>query len=400
MKIKRWMWVTGAVLLLAAGGGAVAVQQMRAKAEEQKKQDEAKKKDTALSLAAVDLFRAAPATLSNTLPISGTVDAAKQAMVRSRHAGIATQISKRAGDTVRQGEVLARVDSEELRLRIGERESALRQTQAALTVAESARTQQRSLSDRGFISKAALDSAESNFISAKSAHENAQSQLSMARSALGETALTAPISGVIAKRSVEPGERVGNEMQVFQIIDPSSLEVVVAVPAERAAELKVGQKAKFQIDSASGGSLVEATLSRVIPSTGSSARTIETRFALPSNSSVPAGAFLSGKLEIAQTKAAVAIPRVAVRSDGSGSYVWAVQDGKTVRVRVKVVDLDSGGDQLSVESGIAAGADVLMLRGTEPREGQVVVMPGAKPAAPSTAGGASPAPSAAVPTKS
>jgi membrane fusion protein, multidrug efflux system len=380
MKIKRWMVVTAAALFLATGGGLYAMQKMKSSDEAKKKEGE-KKSEIPLSLAAVDIAKAGQASISLTLPISGSVDAAKQAMVRSRHSGIATQISKRAGDSVRQGELLARVDSEELRLRIGERESAIRQTQAALTVAESARAQQRSLSDRGFISKAALDTAESTYIGAKSAHENAQSQLAMARAALAETALTAPITGVISKRAIEPGERVGNEMQMFQIIDPTSLEVVVAVPAERAASLKIGQKAKFQIDSAGGSAAVEASLSRIIPTAGSNARTIETRFALPANSNVPSGAFLSGKLELAQSKTDVAVPRVSVRSDGNGSYIWAVKDGKTARVRVKVIDTDSSSEQVSIESGIAANTQVLLLRGAEPREGQVVSMPGAAPSA-------------------
>ena len=122
-----------------------------------------KKADPVLALAAVDLAIAGPATLVQSFAVAGTVDAARQAVVRSRHAGTATGVTKRAGDTVKAGERLARVDSDELRLRLGERESTVRQTQAVLTVAESARAQQRSLSDRGFISKAALDSSESSF---------------------------------------------------------------------------------------------------------------------------------------------------------------------------------------------------------------------------------------------
>jgi membrane fusion protein, multidrug efflux system len=378
MKIRRsTMVVAGAVLAVIAAGGIFAASKMMGGDEAKKKQDGEKKPEIALALAPVDIARAGPATLALTLAISGTVDASKQAMVRSRHAGIATQMTKRAGDTVRQGEVLARVDSEELRLRIGEREATLRQTQAALTVAESARAQQRSLSDRGFISKAALDSAESNYISAKSAHENALSQLNMARSALSETALTSPISGVISKRVVEPGERVASEMNVFQIVDPTSLEVIVAIPAERAAELKVGQKAKFLLDSAGGGATVDATLTRVIPTTASSARTVETRFSLPTNSVVPAGAFLSGKVELSTSKANVAVPRVAVRSDNSGSYVWITNSaGRVERARVKVIDGDSGSDVVAIESGLTAGASVLTLRGVEPKEGQPVRLPG------------------------
>lgn len=339
-----------------------------------------KKADPVLALAAVDIATAGPATLTRSFAVAGTVDAARQAVVRSRHAGTAAGVTKRAGDSVKAGERLARVDSDELRLRLGERESTVRQTQAALTVAESVRAQQRSLSDRGFISKAALDSSESNFVSARSAFESAKSQLDMAKSAIAETVLTAPISGVISKRGIEPGERITGEMTVFTILDPTSLEVVVPVAAERVTELKMGQKAKFQLDSS--GATVEGALSRIIPTTNSAARTVETRFSLPAASGVPTGAFLSGQLALAQSIAPIAIPRVAVKTDLNGKYVWIVQDNKAQKVRVKLaVGADESNPLVPVTDGVAVGATVLTLRGVEPNEGQSVLMPGTAPTA-------------------
>ncbi len=339
-----------------------------------------KKPDPVLALASVDIATAGPATLVQSFAVAGTVDAARQAVVRSRHAGTATGVTKRAGDSVKAGELLARVDSDELRLRLGERQSSLRQTQAALTVAESARAQQRSLSDRGFISKAALDSAESNFVSARSAFEAAKSQLEMAKSAMAETALTAPISGVISKRAIEPGERITGEMSVFTILDPTSLEVVVPVAAERVAELKMGQRAKFQLDSS--GATIEGALSRIIPTTSSAARTVETRFSLPTASGVPAGAFLSGKLAFAQRVVPVAIPRVAVKTDLNGSYIWIVRDNKAQKARVKLaIGADEANPLVPVTDGVDAGTTVLTLRGVEPNEGQSVALPGAPAAA-------------------
>ena len=375
MRIKRWMAVSGLIVAVAAVGGYFGFKAYAAK-QATAANDRVKKPDPVLALAAVDVAVAGPATLVQTVAVAGTVDAARQAIVRSRHAGTAIGMVKRAGDTVRAGERLARVDSDELRLRIAERESTIRQTQAQLTVAESARAQQQSLSDRGFISKAAFDAADSSYISARSAFENAKTQMDMAKSALAETQLTAPIAGVISKRSVEPGERIGNEMPVFTIIDPSSLEVVVPIGAERVAELKIGQTAKFQLDSR--GTFINGTLSRIIPTTGSAARTVETRFLLPANSGVPAGAFLSGQLQIAQNIAPITIPRVALKTDVNGNYVWVVQDGKAVKKRVKIApDSSDSSPLLPVAEGLVAGASVLTLRGVEPNEGQPVTMPGA-----------------------
>lgn len=396
---KLWIGAAVVAVIAAAGGGYYALAMKKpggntsAKAGESAEKSE-KKGDVPLVLSNLDVAKAAPAVLSQTLAISGSVEASKQAMVRSRHSGIATNVGKRAGEPVRQGELLMRVDSEELRLRIGEREASVRQAQTALTVAESARDRQRSLSDRGFISKAALDSVESNYVTAKSALETAQSQLSMARTQLSETAIVAPIGGVIAKRSIEPGERVSGEQQVFHVIDPSSLEVAVQIPAERASEIKVGQIATFRVDSASGNERVEAKLVRIVPAAAAGARTIETRFALPQGSPIPAGAFLSGQVVLAKSEAAVALPRTAVRGDGNGNYVWVVKDGKTARARVKVNDPDAGSEQVAVESGITVNTLVILLRGADPREGQAVTLPGSPVSTPAAAPAAQPLPAA------
>ena len=66
-----------------------------------------KKADPVLALAAVDIATAGPATLTQSFAVAGTVDAARQAVVRSRHAGAATGITKRAGDSEKAGERLA-----------------------------------------------------------------------------------------------------------------------------------------------------------------------------------------------------------------------------------------------------------------------------------------------------
>ena len=158
------------------------------------------------------------------------------------------------------------------------------------------------------------------------------------------------------------------------------------------AELKIGQTAKFQLDSA--GAVIVGTLSRIIPTTGSAARTVETRFSLPANSGVPAGAFLSGQLQIAQSVVPIAIPRVALKTDVNGSYVWVVQDNKAIRKRVKIATNSDGANPLvPVTEGLVVGATVLTLRGVEPNDDQPVLMPGAAavlaPAAAGAAGAAS-----------
>ena len=91
MRIKRWMAVTGLVVTVAAVGGffgfkAYAAKQAEAASAKAGGKD-GKKADPTRALAAVDVATAGPATLLQTLSVAGTVDASKQAVLRSRHAG-------------------------------------------------------------------------------------------------------------------------------------------------------------------------------------------------------------------------------------------------------------------------------------------------------------------------
>ena len=109
---------------------------------------------------------------------------------------------------------------------------------------------------------------------------------------------------------------------------------------------------------------------------------------MPANTTVPAGAFLSGQLRLAQSAAPITVPRVAVKTDVNGSYLWVVADGKAQKKRIKLApSADDNNPLVPVAEGLAAGAAVLTLRGTEPNEGQSVALPAAAPAVPVAATG-------------
>ena len=79
------------------------------------------------------------------------------------------------------------------------------------------------------------------------------------------------------------------------------------------------------------------------------------------------------------------IPRIAVKTDLNGNYIWIVRDNKAQKARVKLaIGTDESNPLVPVTDGVSVGATVLTLRGVEPNEGQSVVMPGAVAAPAST----------------
>ena len=157
-----------------------------------------------------------------------------------------SHVSKRAGDRVQMGERLAW--SIAMSCACGSPSAnSLKQAQAALTVAESnGRSNARSGRPRLHFESGAGQSSESAIVSARSSYDAAKTQMDIAKAALAETALTSPISG--HHRQAQLSSPVSGCRDAGVHHSRSGLAGGDRAAAERVAELKIGQKASFQLD--------------------------------------------------------------------------------------------------------------------------------------------------------
>src|SRR5947208_15048536 len=105
----------------------------------------------------------------------------------------------------------------------------------------------RLLNDK-FISQNAFDNAESSLSVAQGSVKSMEAQVQLARNALKDAVATAPLSGIVAKRHVQPGEKVAVEAPLVTIVDLKDLEVQALVPAIDVPELKIGMPVEFNVD--------------------------------------------------------------------------------------------------------------------------------------------------------
>ena len=115
----------------------------------------------------------------------------------------------REGDTVKAGQVVARIDSTEYGARVKQAQEQADSAKAQIDIAQRQWDNNKALMDQGFISKTALDTSLNNLNAAQANHKAALAAVEMARKTLDDTVLRAPISGVVAQRLAQPGERVG-----------------------------------------------------------------------------------------------------------------------------------------------------------------------------------------------
>lgn len=340
-----------------------------------------------LELADTDLLRAQRQALTRAVAVTGTLKATQTAFVKAKVAGELQRLTVREGDTVRAGQVLAQIDPTDLQLRLRQAQQQAEAARAQLDIAERALANNQALVKQGFISTTALQTAEANASGARATLQAAQAATALAQKALADATVTAPISGLVAQRLVQPGERVALDARLLEIVDPSQLELEVPVPPEDVAALRVGATASLQVEG--HPQPVGARVLRINPSASSGARTVPAYLGVAPTPGLRQGLFAQGVIALAQREALV-LPVAAVRVDAAQPYALLLQAG---RVQRRVLSLGQRGrtglsgatlgtEGVEVLQGLADGDLVLGPNVGAVAEGTPVRLPrGASPAA-------------------
>jgi RND family efflux transporter MFP subunit len=340
-----------------------------------------------VELAQTDVVAAQLRELQRGLSVSGSLKAVNSAFVKARLPGELQGLVVREGDTVRAGQVIARVDPTEAGARLLQAQRQADAAKAQIDIAERQWNNNKSLVEQGFISRSAVDTAQDNLAAAQANHKAALAAVDLLRKGLDDAVLRAPISGVVAQRLAQPGERVALDARVVEIVDLSRLELEASLSAADSLELQVGQEAWLQIEGSPRPVL--ARVVRINPSAQAGSRSVLAYLALQDTTGLRQGLFAQGTVTTGRA-AALAVPLPAVRTDKPSPYVQVVENGKVAH---KAVTPGARGESeketwVAVQ-GIADGATVIRGHVGPLREGTAVKFTGMPPPQPSPRGGGS-----------
>ena len=336
------------------------------------------KAQTSLSieLTATDVVTAQRISMTQGLPISGTLKAVRSAMVKARVAGELIALDVREGDAVKAGQTIAKVDPTEY---LAKQRQAQQQAEAARAQVEIAQRQfdnNNALVNQGFISKTALDTSMANLNGAKATYQAAVSALDVASKAVDDCYLKAPLSGLISQRLAQPGERVAPDTRIVEVVDLSQFELEATLTPADALNVKVGQVAKLSIEGSAQE--VNAKVLRINPSTQIGSRSVLVYLGVQGHPALRHGVFVQGLLGTQQVQT-VAVPLESVRTDKSVPYVQIVQDGKVAHSKVALgIKGEVDGKALMAVPEIAEGTQVLAPSAGAVREGTLVKLPTAQ----------------------
>jgi len=282
-----------------------------------------------IELAATDVLPVQLMDITQGLRVTGTLKAVNSAIVKARVAGELQMLSVREGDTVTAGQVLAKIDPREFEARL---QQAQQQADAALAQIDIAQRQfanNKALVDQGFISKTALDTSLANLQAAQATHRAALAFADIVRQSLNDTVLKAPIAGQISQRLAQPGERVGVDARILEIVDLRQIELESNLPSVDASKVKLGQLAQLRVEGAEGR--ITGRLVRVNPSAQLGTRTfmIYLKIEQPAGQKLALrqGLFAEGLLNASSTRV-LAVPLKSVRTDQVLPFVQLAREGK------------------------------------------------------------------------
>lgn len=306
------------------------------------------------------LWTVSPSSLQGLASHDGTVEAVRQTVVSAQVAGAIVALPVKAGDRVKAGQLLARLDARAAEQQTGAAAAQVEAARAALRVATLEVQRQRQLFASRFISQAALDQAEAQFQTA-SAQANAQHAAAQAaRTESGYFTVKAPYDAVVTEVSVMPGDMAMPGRPLLTLFDPTSLRVAVAVPETVATALRdrLATPANLEI----GGQRLTATRWEVLPSADAITHTVTVRLDLPAGLSATPGSFARAWLPVVAGGTApqrIVIPARALVQRAELKAVYVVgADGRALLRQVRVGAASA--DQVEVLSGLKAGERIAM----------------------------------------
>lgn len=308
------------------------------------------------------------------LPVSGTLKASQSAMVKARVVGELLELTVREGDVVKAGQVIARIDPTEYQARERQAKQQADAAWAQVDIAQKQYDNNKALVDQGFISQTALQNAMASLNGAKATHMAAVAALDVARKALDDATLRSPISGQIAQRLAQPGERMALDARIVEVVNLTQLELEAALPAADAGLVRQGMKAQLKIEGQDEA--VTAQVLRINPAAQAASRSVLVYLGVPGQEGLRQGLFAEGLLGTRSARA-LAVPLSSVRTDKPLPYVQVV-DGD----RVRHVSVQTGTRTEKTQQnitltwvevkGLSEGTQVLMAGAGAVREGTQV----------------------------
>lgn len=296
--------------------------------------------------------------VEETYAADAVIEAVRQATVAAQISGTVMQILVDAGDPVKKGQVVARIDTRETDAQVAAGRAGVAQADALLAQARLNLERTRSLLEKNFVSQSALDKAESDYNAARAAADSARAGQSQADTARTFAELRSPLDGVVTRRLMEPGEVAAPGRGVVAVHDPSALRAVGNLP--QYVLPKTAHVSRARIELPQLNRTVDATKVTILPAADARLLSTQIRADLPASESanVAPGAAAKVLLPVGRARKLV-IPAAALIRRGELTAVNVAASDGQIQLRQVRVGASVGDGMIEVLAGLSEGDKVL-----------------------------------------
>ncbi len=308
-----------------------------------------------------DLVVARAESLSAGPLISGSLMPDRQATLRAEVPGTVVEVLVEPGQSVRAGQLLARLDDVALAEAAVSARAALRTATEVLAVARRNADRNTRLAAAGAIADRDREQAEVAAMNAEAGLAEATSRLRAAEKQLQKTRFSAPFSGVVSDRAVRAGDVVQSGNPVLTVVDPSALRLEATVPVSALGAVKVGTRATFGVTGA-GDRVFQGVVRRVNPVVDQNTGQVRITILVPNGDGQLVGGLFAQGTAAATTRTTLAVPLAALDLRGVSPTVRRIRGGIVESVAVELGLRDESRELIEITKGVAPG-DTLLVGG-------------------------------------
>jgi multidrug efflux pump subunit AcrA (membrane-fusion protein) len=337
---------------------------------------------------AVAAVQAVTRPISASVQATGSFVAMETSDVAPQAAGRVVETPVNVGDFVRQGQLLARLESRDAELRLDQARAAEEQALAQARLADADAQRYENLIKTGDVSRSAYekartqaDTAQAQANSARQQYEatlnaarqnyqgvmtaqaslaGVHAQTEMAMKAMQDTSIRAPFDGYVSARPIAAGQYVALTSKIATVLRVTPIKIDLQVSESNAPQIRLGASVETSVPGYPGRKF-EGKVTAINPAVDPNSRTFSVEAQLPNTDlALKPGMFATSRILLGGTSEGIFVPSRAVVTDAStnSSQVFFIRDGKA---RVAVVQLGAkDGDAIQILSGLSPGAMVAL----------------------------------------
>jgi len=340
---------------------------------------------------------------------SGKIAASEEIQVVSKVSGKAASVNVNEGSIVKQGDVLVTLEAADYQQQIAQAQAAIagaqaklrdtkagarneqlqqlastvEQAKASLKVAESNYNRMKALFDSGALSQAELEKVSLDLEKARTGLEQVQAQydlakagptadtvaalqaevsrlhssLELAKSSYDNTIVRAPISGIVAKRNLDPGEMAAAGSPLLVLVKMDEVKVEASVPQEQINNVKVGSTVDVKVSSL-GGKVLQGKVEFVSPISDANSSSFPIKVRVPNQDGLLRAGMVAEVVLQGQAEQGTKVPTAALQQKDSKQYIYKV-DHEVVH-QVEVTVSNTSGDWATVTAGVNENDQVVL----------------------------------------